>query len=254
MPPVAPLPAPIWLFKPLHFGAVFVHVAAIQLFVGVLLLVLLNAGRPDREGFVRLRSRLPALACYALVLALPPVLLGEALYGPATALQLIGQAHGGLATWGGWGLLLGGAGLMGGAAAAFDSSPAVQAAGTRLIVVGLIVQGVAFAVMAPASVGSSWVWGLWAAASVALAGLALSPVRFRTPQRMAAGVGVAILLLTFAREMERDGRWLGVGYDVWSRPVVIDPMVFSLIIGVAVLTAVFIGSVVVTVFRGRVEG
>ncbi len=87
-----PLPAPLWLFKVLLDLTLSLHLAAVDLLLGGLILALAFAflGRLQPAGIII--HRLPTLMAFVINLGIPPLLFAQVLYGRAlyTSSVLIG--------------------------------------------------------------------------------------------------------------------------------------------------------------------
>lgn len=94
-----PLPAPVWLFKVLHNLTLALHLAAVELLIGGLLLGItfgvLGRLRGDanlKQAAGMLAHRLPTVMAFLINLGVPPLLFAQVLYGRAlyTSSVLIG--------------------------------------------------------------------------------------------------------------------------------------------------------------------
>lgn len=94
-----PLPAPIWLFKLLHDVTLALHLSAVELLLGgiILGLTLLTLGRAKGSSEYQqaagvLAHRLPTVMAFVINLGVPPLLFAQVLYGRAlyTSSVLIG--------------------------------------------------------------------------------------------------------------------------------------------------------------------
>ena len=82
-----PLPAPVWLMKALLVLTFALHITAVQMLLGGLMVVpgLMLFGRGDsaRAGALGIARRLPILMTYVINLGVPPLLFAQVLYGRA---------------------------------------------------------------------------------------------------------------------------------------------------------------------------
>jgi hypothetical protein len=94
-----PLPAPVWIFKLLHLVTFALHVVALQLLVGGLIVALTwyfwNRARPSAAmagAAGSVAGLLPIVMVYVINLGIPPLLFTQVLYGRAlyTASILVG--------------------------------------------------------------------------------------------------------------------------------------------------------------------
>jgi len=94
-----PLPAPVWLFKVLHNLTLTLHLAAVELLLGGLMLGILLAalGRLRKSQYMvqaggMIAHRLPTVMAMLINLGVPPLLFAQVLYGRAlyTSSVLIG--------------------------------------------------------------------------------------------------------------------------------------------------------------------
>jgi hypothetical protein len=91
-----PLPAPIWLLKLLHIVTLALHLVAVEMLLGGLLLaVLFSLFRHSQPSLVTARAlarRLTVVMTFVINLAVPPLLFAQVLYGRAlyTSSVLIG--------------------------------------------------------------------------------------------------------------------------------------------------------------------
>ncbi len=94
-----PLPAPVWLFKVLHNLTLTLHLVAVELLLGGLIVGLLLAavGRMQGSRYMTQTSgmiahRLPTVMAFLINLGVPPLLFAQVLYGRAlyTSSVLIG--------------------------------------------------------------------------------------------------------------------------------------------------------------------
>jgi hypothetical protein len=82
-----PLPAPVWLLKSLHIATWSLHIIAVQMLLGGLLVAAwlsLAARRPEsRAAAAALARRLPIVMTYVINFGVPPLLFAQVLYGRA---------------------------------------------------------------------------------------------------------------------------------------------------------------------------
>jgi hypothetical protein len=79
------LPAPVWLFKALHDFTFALHIAAVDLLLGGLVLAIAFALMGRTEPAAMIVHRLPNLMAFAINLGIPPLLFAQVLYGHAMA-------------------------------------------------------------------------------------------------------------------------------------------------------------------------
>lgn len=98
-PDPIPLPAPVWLFKVLHNLTLTLHLGAMQIMAGGLIIGLLLAlrgrlqsNRDCTQAAGMLAHRLPTVMAFVINLGVPPLLFAQVLYGRAlyTSSVLIG--------------------------------------------------------------------------------------------------------------------------------------------------------------------
>jgi hypothetical protein len=90
-----PLPAPIWLLKLLHVVTLALHLVAVEMLLGGLLLAVLLSLSGSPQALVAARAlarRLTVVMTYVINLGVPPLLFAQVLYGRAlyTSSVLIG--------------------------------------------------------------------------------------------------------------------------------------------------------------------
>ncbi len=94
-----PLPAPLWLFKLLHNVTFILHLGAVEMMIGGLILALLLSVAARRRSSPEMLQasgmiahRLPTVMAFVINLGIPPLLFAQVLYGRAlyTSSVLIG--------------------------------------------------------------------------------------------------------------------------------------------------------------------
>lgn len=82
-----PLPAPVWLMKALLVLTFALHIAAVQMLLGGLIvapaLTLFGRSAPARSAALAIARRLPVVMTYVINLGVPPLLFSQVLYGRA---------------------------------------------------------------------------------------------------------------------------------------------------------------------------
>jgi hypothetical protein len=82
-----PLPAPVWLMKSLLVLTFALHIAAVQILLGGLMVVpglnLLGRSSASRTMALAFAKRLPVVMTYVINLGVPPLLFAQVLYGRA---------------------------------------------------------------------------------------------------------------------------------------------------------------------------
>jgi len=80
-----PLPAPVWLLKTLHIVTLSLHVVALEMLVGGLIvactLCWFSARRSEATAAGALARRMPLVMTYAISFGVPPLLFAQVLYG-----------------------------------------------------------------------------------------------------------------------------------------------------------------------------
>ncbi|MGF1508725.1 MAG: hypothetical protein ACFB9M_04390 [Myxococcota bacterium] len=258
MASLAPLPVPVVLFKTLHLLSVLLHVGALQILLGTAAVALLLSFSNPGELARRWRWRVPVLAVYALALTVPPILLGQTLYGPASTLDQVRQAHVGLGEWMVWVPLLAGAAIMGGVGAALESRSVTDPAPIRRIAQVLLSGGLV--VMAAWSIvvsteGPSVVRATAGACLIGVlcaSGFGAAVPRTSGPAPLLGlaaagvfGVGAAIV----CGEVARDIALRQAGFDVWARAASVELGIVVLFGALTVVALAFVGSLVWMVLK-----